>query len=86
MLLSPEARAARKKAQLARLDKKGDDDYPIIYAQQPEQRRQAAENAAIRQALHQAKLLISIQAQTDAEGAVAVFQTGGNLSTVEGDS
>lgn len=47
MLVSQAVRDARKKAQLKRLAKKGDDDYPEFYANQPQQRAKARANAQI---------------------------------------
>ena len=41
---------ARKKMQLARLEKKGDDDYVAFYANQPLQQERARKNAEWRKA------------------------------------
>lgn len=50
MAISAKLQAARKQAQKARLKKKGDDDYPEFYANQPLQQVKAAENEEIRKA------------------------------------
>jgi len=48
MITTQAVRDARKKAQLARLAKKGDADYPQFYAKQPQQLVKAQENEQIR--------------------------------------
>lgn len=50
MILSKEARAVRKQAQLERLERKGDDDYAEFYANQPTQIVRADLNAKITEA------------------------------------
>ncbi len=75
MSLAETARAAEKKAQLARLAAKGSPDYPIIYAQQPQQLRIAAEQAVVRKARRDAKKALLAGAISDASGAVSAFAT-----------
>lgn len=48
MIVSQIVRAARKKAQLDRLSRKGDADYPQFYANQPQQLVKAQANEQIR--------------------------------------
>jgi len=48
MITSQAVRDARKKAQLDRLARKGDADYPQFYAKQPQQLVKAQENEQIR--------------------------------------
>lgn len=48
MMVSQTVRDARKKAQLNRLDRKGDKDYPQFYANQPQQLVKAQANEQIR--------------------------------------
>ena len=70
---SPEVQAARKKMQLARLEKKGDADYPEFYANQPMQKVRAQKNAdshAARDALKAANLALEI-AEITGEGLQA---------------
>ncbi len=50
MILSTEERAARKKAQVARIGAKGTPQYAVLYAQQPEQIRLRAKAEAKRAA------------------------------------
>ncbi len=76
MILSEEARAAAKKAQLARLAARGTPEYPALYASQPAQVRKAAEQGAIRKAERDAKNALSDAMQKSANEAVEIF---GNL-------
>ena len=55
MAISAKLQAARKQNQKARLKKKGDDDYPEFYANQPLQQVKAAENEKIRKAREDVK-------------------------------
>ncbi len=48
MIVSQKVRDARKKAQLNRLDRKGDEDYPQFYANQPQQLVKAQAHEQIR--------------------------------------
>lgn len=48
MITSQAVRDARKKAQLDRLSRKGDEDYPRFYANQPKQLVKAKANEQIR--------------------------------------
>ena len=48
MIVSQKIRDARKKAQLERLSRKGDADYPQFYANQPQQLVKAQANEQIR--------------------------------------
>ena len=48
MMVSQAVRNARKAAQLKRLEKKGDEDYPQFYANQPQQLVKAQANEQIR--------------------------------------
>lgn len=52
---SPAVQAARKEMQLARLEKKGDEDYPTYYANQPEQVERARSNREWQEARDNAK-------------------------------
>lgn len=75
MKLSKAVRAARKKAQLARLERKGDTDYPSFYANQPFQQAKAKRNAEIVQARNDLKA---------AEEALAVARiAGGDVAQTE---
>ena len=82
MILSESARAAAKKAQLARLAAKGSPDYPKIYANQPAQIRRAIKLKAERKVFHDAKMAVNAAATADADAAAESF---GNLSTKKGD-
>ncbi len=75
MILSEETRAARKKAQLTRLAAKDTDieNYPALYASQPEQQRIAAEQGAQRKAQREAKDALNQAALQSANEAVDVF-------------
>ncbi len=79
MLLSPEARAARKSMHLARLAAKGSANYPALYANQPAQVAKAAENAERAQALREAKATAHATEIANAQGAVEAFS--GAIST-----
>ncbi|MEE8579816.1 MAG: hypothetical protein V3S78_07670 [Hyphomicrobium sp.] len=79
MLLSPEARAARKSAHLARIAAKGSANYPALYASQPAQVAKAAENAERAQALREAKATQHATEIANAQGAAEVFS--GAIST-----
>lgn len=68
MAISAKLQAARKQAQKARLKKKGDDDYPEFYANQPLQQVRAAENEEIRKAREEV---------TNAEEDLALAQVTG---------
>jgi len=73
MILSKQAMAARKEAQKTRLAAKGSDEYPALYASQPEQMRIAAEQGAARKILHDQKNSDSAAALEAAHDAVDVF-------------
>lgn len=83
MRMSTEARDARKKAQLARIDKKGDADYPTLYASQPGEITKHARQSAARMALRAVQTAADEQMTSDATGAVGVFS--GQLATASGD-
>jgi hypothetical protein len=75
MIASERVRDARKKAQLARLDKKGKKDYAKYYANQPLQKVKAAKNEELRSAR---------QALKDAAENLAVAEvTGENLEAAQ---
>jgi alkylation response protein AidB-like acyl-CoA dehydrogenase len=84
MLLTDEARTTRKKAQLARLERKSDPDYPVIYASQPSEIQKGAEQRAERIRLRAIKNQAAKAAIDAAESAISVF--GGSMQTVAGDS
>ncbi len=65
---SAKVRAVRKKAQLARLKRKEDADYPAYYAKMPQQKVKAAAAAEIRE---------SRQALTAAIEALAIAEITG---------
>jgi hypothetical protein len=71
--MSADARASRKQAQLARIEKKGDPDYPLLYAKQPHEIKVAAEQGAQRKAIRAAKVALEIAMQADARGATEIF-------------
>jgi len=73
MILSPQAMAARKEAQNKRLAAKGSENYPALYASQPEQIRIAAVQGALRKKLHDEKIATSSDAIQQAHDAVDVF-------------
>ena len=77
MIVSEEARAARKDSQLARLAAKADEevDYPTFYANQPLQQAKAKLNDQIRQGR-----VLERQAHKDMEVARA---TGINIEVAE---
>lgn len=77
MIVSEAVAATRKKAQLARLAKKGTPEYAELYAKQPAQQRKAAVYKAQRQTARALKLQAQKEAGSDAEGAIEVF--GGNM-------
>ena len=78
MIVSEETRAKRKEAHLARVAAKAKDiaGYPALYASTPEQQRKAAVYRTQRQAARALKLAVQVEADTDADGAIATF---GNL-------
>ena len=80
MLLSEDARATRKTAQLARLARKTDPDYPTIYASQPGEIQKGAEQGAERKLARALKNQASTAAISDAEAAANIF-TSGSLET-----
>lgn len=82
MLLSEEARATRKTAQLARLERKTDPDYPAIYASQPAEIQKGAEQRAARQLERALKNQAATAAIANAESAASVFKSG-SLSTTD---
>ena len=84
MRLSTEARSARKQAQLARLDKKGDADYPTLYASTPHEMAKAARLGAERAATRAVQTAADELASSDAAGAAAVF--GGGIATAAGEA
>ena len=73
MKCSPEARAARKKAQLARDAASTKPGFAELYASQPHEIQVAAEQGAIRRAERAAKNAIAIAAHADAETSADVF-------------
>lgn len=70
MIITSEERAAKKKAQVARLGAKGTPQYAVLYAQQPEQIRLKAKADAQRAAERQAADALK-QATLDAGDAAA---------------
>lgn len=82
-VLTTEERTARKNAQLARIAVKGSPEYPILYAQQPDQIRKAREQKAVRDAARQAQAAIQSLHVQDANAAVNIFN-GVNLTSGEG--
>ena len=85
MLLSEEARATRKTAQLARLARRADPDYPAIYASQPHEIKKGAEQRAQRQLERALKNQAATAAIANAEAATSVFNSG-SMATVEAGS
>ncbi len=77
MIVSQAVAETRKKAQLARLAKKGTPEYAEMYAKQPAQQRKAAVYKAQRQTARALKLQAQSEAASDAEGAIETF--GGNM-------
>lgn len=75
MKITAEARAVRKKAQLERLERKGEEDYPEFYAKQPQQVARAELNDKIRQAR-----VLQRQASRDLDLAIA---SGINIEIAE---
>ena len=74
---SPAVQAARKKMQLARLERKGDEDYPTYYANQPFQVERARENKeyqAAQQASKNAAEALAV-AKITGEGLEAAKET-----------
>ena len=75
MVGSQQTRAKQKEAQLARLAAKGTPEYGEIYAAQPDQIRIQAEQYAARQEERALKLAGDIEANSDADAAVAAFSS-----------
>lgn len=73
MICSPEARAARKEAQLARDKASTKPGFAELYASQPDQIRIHAEQGAIRRAERAAKNAIAILAHADADASADIF-------------
>lgn len=76
MICSPDARAARKKAQLARDEAATKPGFAELYASQPHEIKVAAEQGAIRKAERAAKNAIAIAAHADAETSAEIFSNG----------
>lgn len=76
MILSAEARASRKEAQLARLARKRDKDYPALYASQPEQQEKAAVQGAQRRLERSLKNAADTNARANAQSSTSVFTSG----------
>ncbi len=76
MICSPEARASRKKAQLARDAASTKPGFAELYASQPDQIRIAAEQGAIRKAERAAKNAIATAAHADADASAGIFTAG----------
>jgi hypothetical protein len=76
MICSTEARAARKKAQLARDAASTKPGFAELYASQPHEKKIAAEQGAIRRAERAAKNAIALAAHADAESSADVFTSG----------
>ena len=85
MNLSPEARAAEKKAQLARLAAKGTPGYVKMYASQPAEIRKGEIQRAARKVERDKKNAASVAAISAAQDAVAVFKPA-NITTKKGAS
>lgn len=79
MICSPEARAARKKAQLARNEAQTKPGFAELYASQPHEIKVAAEQGAIRRAERAAKNAVAIAAHADAVTSAEIF--GGSIQT-----
>lgn len=79
MRMSEEARAIRKKAQLARLATKTQPGYPALYASQPHQIAIAAEQGAERRLARSIRNQAQTAAIAAAESATSVF-TGAALT------
>ena len=77
MIVSEETRAKRKEAQLARLAVRHLPEYAELYAKTPEQQRKAAVYRTQRQAVRALRLASQIEADSDADGAIATF---GNMA------
>ena len=76
MICSPEARAARKKAQLARDAASSKPGFAALYASQPHEIRIAAEQGAIRKAERAAKNAIAALSHADADASAEIFSDG----------
>ena len=73
MILSAESRAARKKAQLARLEAKVKPGYPALYGSQPHEIAKGNEERAARQLAREVKNQAETAARTAAESAANHF-------------
>ncbi len=76
MICSSEARAARKKAQLARDAAATKPGFAAVYASQPGQIRIAAEQGAIRKAERAAKNALAALSHADASASAEIFSSG----------
>ena len=85
MIRSEEERVARKAGQLARLTRKGDPDYPVLYAQQPDQIRLAAEQKAQRAAEREAKDALKRAVIAAGEDAASLWKTPNDMTTLGAD-
>lgn len=81
MLISTEARAARKKVQLSRLAQKNSPNYATLYASQPVQLKRHAELEAERAARAAADARLDARALADLQDGALVFESGGAIST-----
>ena len=89
MIQSPEQRAARKKAQVARLNLKGTPGYSRAYASQPSEIRKRALFLDGRMAENAAKAKAMEQLTADDNEAAALFSAAASVSanlTAGGDA
>ena len=86
MILSKEERAARKRAQVARIAAKGTPKYSELYASQPEQIRQRAKDQAARKVEREVRNAAALSAAASARESASIFEQANSLSTVGGDA
>lgn len=79
MIITPEERAARKKAQVARIAAKGSPQYPVLYAQQPEQIRLKAKADAQRAADRQAAEALKQATLVAGDEAASLWGTANDM-------
>ena len=82
MILSEEERAARKRAQVARIGAKGTPEYPALYAKQPEQIRIAAKALSVREAEREAQEALKRATIAAGDDAVALWGSVNDMTTV----
>ena len=84
MIMSEDARKARKTAQLARLACTGDPNYSAIYASQPHEIEKAAKQKAERQLARAIKNQAATAAIANAEAATSIFTSGALATSTAG--